>query len=90
MVLSCSVMVLASTKAALTVSARAWPMMVIDASIASITAANCARLIRTHQACVEKHEARSEVNTRCEAEGGTLIVNEGANELVCLTRKVEQ
>lgn len=87
-VLSCAVTVLAATKALVTASTRVGlPMAVLEAGIASLSAANCARVVVAYQACVEQNEARSEAATRCAAESGTLVVSERADEPVCLVER---
>lgn len=88
-VLSCTVTILAGAKAVVTASTRVvgLPVVVLEAGIAALAAANCARVVVAHQACVEKHEARTDVGVQCRAEGGTLTVNEGAGELLCLVER---
>lgn len=87
-VLSCAVTVLAATKAVVTASTRVGlPLAVLEAGIASLSAANCARVVVAYQACVEQNQARSEAATRCTAESGTLVVSERADELVCLVER---
>lgn len=87
-VLSCSVAVLAATKAVVTASTGVgWPVAVLEGSIAALNAANCARVVVAYQDCVDKHEARAQAAVTCEADGGSLVVNERADELVCLVKQ---
>ncbi len=81
-VLSCTLTVLAAVKAAVTARV-AWPVAVLETGIAALGAANCARVVVAYEDCVDKHVARAEATVKCEAEGGKLVVNESATELIC-------
>lgn len=82
--LTCGLAALAAAKSVVAAATGVgWPVAALEVGIATLAAANCARLFVAKDACVERFEANHEAAATCEASGGVPFVGARADELIC-------